>query len=424
MKSIFIVSIYVGLCSLLGCTGHSDTMQVITGVVQLGRVDGATVTAFASTDTKQQNPLAKTKTDDKGKYHLSFSSSENNFLLTALGGKYTDESTQKPTELTSLLTSLVVSDETNKTQASITLLSDLIAGRTTTLSNDSTDLPDTLRKVTKDLATIMGLSPEDLKSEPSDPKQVADPNTPSGRHAFVLAQLSSRENNLNTQDPNDPRNALSNDFKQTGKMIDPNWIADMKAAATAACTGNFSTFGNLVASLVILANPANPPGPAATCGDAIPVPPDILFGAKLIPTNNVSCVGMGTPKCQAPCGGANSNPASSCTAWGALAKCLKSECEETCAFDCMPKFNGDSLSCRGPCGPIGSSSFPIGRYECPLVAPPLPPLPPLNTAFPNCTDVTPLCNAQCGPGLACKVVLVPCKTSTGTLGGASGAMCM
>ncbi|NBV50701.1 hypothetical protein EBR78_05730 [bacterium] len=262
-RSLIVLITLIALVSACSSRRNGETSS-FSGVVQLGRVDGATVKVFAldSQGNRVSPPLAETQTNSEGEYSLSFNSFSGPVEVVSSGGNFIDEATGQ-------LVNLANTDELSAVSASgissgsisITPLTALTIARFKRLlsaqgqPNPSAALLQTFEEV----AELWGTDLEGIFTIPAKPSSPKLGTLRAGQSAFIIAAFSQflKDQGASPIEAISYLKALQEDFEDgrvdgeregqalgnLHRRIANNWSTGMFTAATRLAMGsNSSTF--------------------------------------------------------------------------------------------------------------------------------------------------------------------------------------
>lgn len=204
-----------------GVSGNSQ----VSGVVQLGPVQGAKVEVFLVGPLGQiGQKIFETFTNSFGEYTLTLPSGTDNILIVSTGGTYLDEADQQlktAPELSNLV------DASLSATASLSPISTLLTKRALSLVEDQAfSIPDARELAKGEVATLFGLAEEEVDALPTNPfDQNASSNTNAASVKMSLA-LASFSHFLKTNYPvvplSDVLKSMEDDFVTDGQLDEPN----------------------------------------------------------------------------------------------------------------------------------------------------------------------------------------------------------
>lgn len=257
----------LALFSVVGCSrivspGGSAGGNTLSGIVQLARVSGATISVFEMQSDGSKGPLlASTTTNSNGDYTVNLGKYSGHVIIESVGGSYSDEATGA-TKTASLLSA--ISEASSATNAPVTPMSTLVKERTLALLATSS-LSEAKTQAVSEVAGLFGVSAEDLLVIPTSATALSSLNTRATRAALGLAAFSYFLKDFRHADSevsvDDALSALAEDLKDDGqingstsstvaKKLAMEWRASMAAAKTAASANSNLVFSKLSSEIL------------------------------------------------------------------------------------------------------------------------------------------------------------------------------
>jgi len=251
---------FVGCSKILSPSGGNT----LSGVVQLARVSGATISVFEMlSDGNKGSLLASTTTDSNGEYTVSLGTYSGSVIVESNGGTYNDEATGTTKTATTLS---AIAGSSTASNAPITPMSHLVKERTIALLATSTlTLSEAKAQAVSEVAGLFGVSAEDLSVTPTSATALSSLNTRATRAALGLAAFSyllkdfrHAESEVSVEDA---LSALAEDLKDDGringstsstiaKKLAMEWKASMASAKTAAAANSNLVFSKLASDIL------------------------------------------------------------------------------------------------------------------------------------------------------------------------------
>ncbi|NBX75507.1 MAG: hypothetical protein EBQ92_03060 [Proteobacteria bacterium] len=236
--------------------------NTLSGVVQLARVSGATISVYEMlSDGSKGSLLASTTTDSNGEYTVSLGTYSGSVIIESVGGTYIDEATGS-TKTASSLSALT--DASAASNAPITPMSHLVKERTIALLATNT-LSEAKTQAVSEVAGLFGVSAEDLSVTPTSATALSSLNTRATRAALGLAAFSyllkDFRHSGSAVSVEGALEALAEDLKDDGKIngsvtstvakkLAMEWKTSMAAAKTAAAENSNLVFSKLSSEIL------------------------------------------------------------------------------------------------------------------------------------------------------------------------------
>lgn len=201
--------------------GANFSPVTVSGVVQLGRVGGASVSFYQIKDDGTRGDLIGTTTSNaRGEFSYSMAPASKPVLVLTSGGTYVDEatgSTKSGIEMSSVLEQVA-----QDADAPVTLMTTIVKERALEQVANGSKLSEVLSASKNEVAALFGLESEDITVLPSAPDSLSG-TTRQIKAAFALATFSHLyHRNFAVQGAghglNDIVTAIVEDFKKDGKL--------------------------------------------------------------------------------------------------------------------------------------------------------------------------------------------------------------
>ncbi|NBX92603.1 MAG: hypothetical protein EBQ85_05150 [Proteobacteria bacterium] len=202
----------------------------LTGVVQLARVSGATISVYELlSDGSKGVLLAQTVTDENGEYKVSLGDYRRHVMIESIGGKYLDEADigNPNAQLKDAVPLTAITDAKFASKASITPMTDLAVKRTLELLTSHSSKEEAKDQALSEVAAVFGVKKEDIDAVPVAPQANAlardkVSNVSAVRAALALTAFSLVLKDLKEEDSNlslsTVLEALKEDLKKDGKF--------------------------------------------------------------------------------------------------------------------------------------------------------------------------------------------------------------
>jgi hypothetical protein len=259
MKAIqlIVALLFLGGCSkIISPTSYTPSSYTLSGVVQLARVQNATVRVYdLNSNGTEGSLLAATTTNSNGEYRFTLPKNTGSVIIRSTGGTFTDEAEQVQKNASDL--SSIASGGATST-APLTPMSTLEADRVKSLLGSNVSLAQAKNAAKGEVARLFGLSAADLSALPDAPNALSLDSS-KVKSALAVAAFSHFVKDLYVPDLNSGNKlssvlaAMREDFKTDGKLdgtynsntakkIAAVWSSKMADAKTAAATNGHLDF--------------------------------------------------------------------------------------------------------------------------------------------------------------------------------------
>ncbi|NBX75684.1 MAG: hypothetical protein EBQ92_03955, partial [Proteobacteria bacterium] len=259
MKAIRLIFsiLFLGGCSrIISPTSYTPSSYTLSGVVQLARVQNATVRVYdLNSNGTEGSLLATTTTNSNGEYRFTLPKNTGSVIVKSSGGTFIDEAEQVAKEASDLS---AISSGGSNSSAALTPMSTLEADRVKSLLTNNIDLTQAKSTAKAEVARLFGLSAADLSVLPDAPNALSLDSS-KVKSALAVAAFSHFVKDLYVPELSSSNKlssiltAMKEDFKTDGKLdgtynsdtarkIAAVWAVRMSAAKTAAATNGHLDF--------------------------------------------------------------------------------------------------------------------------------------------------------------------------------------
>lgn len=262
---ISLITSFTAVIITVACsTRYSSETSSVSGVVQLGRLKGATIKVYEldSLGNRISPPLAETLTNSSGEYSLNYNGVPGPVEIVASGGNFVDEATGQEVSLSaSDELSAVAASSLLTTTIPVSPLTDLIKGRfkkVLAAQGQSSSSSAALVQSLEEVAELWGTDLEGLLTIPASPDFPKLGTLRAGQSAFIIAAFSQflKDQGASPSEVISYLKALEEDFEEDGrvdgkrlgialgslhKRISDSWSSGMLTAATRLAMGSNSS---------------------------------------------------------------------------------------------------------------------------------------------------------------------------------------
>ncbi|NDC23925.1 MAG: hypothetical protein EBZ49_07325, partial [Proteobacteria bacterium] len=232
-----------GCARIISPTTYAASSYTLSGVVQLGRVQGATVRVYdLAADGTEGSLLATTTTNSNGEYRFTLPQNTGSVIIKSSGGTFNDEAEQVQKNASDLSS---IASGGSTIQAPLTPMSTLEVDRVKSLLSSNPDLSQAKSTAKAEVARLFGLSVADLSVLPDTPNALSLDSS-KVKSALAVAAFSHFVKDLyvpkltSSNKLSSVLTAMKEDFKTDGKL-DGTYNSDTAKKVAAVWTSKMSS---------------------------------------------------------------------------------------------------------------------------------------------------------------------------------------